>query len=151
MPCWFPRITVFSTAKLLYQWNKISVRREGPRKDALDHEEKPATGCVERTSVGSVVALMDTTVRSTAFLRPNIDNHVILFILRCICNSVNCGTKGFVTWQPITYAPREQPNLTFWPLVITVRVAYSTTSNDPVWSKGLTLVLIWNGAICTRL
>ena len=37
----------------------IFVRREDPRKDELDREEKkPATGCVDRTIAGSEVALM---------------------------------------------------------------------------------------------
>ena len=40
----------------------ISVRREGPRNEALDRRKKnPAAECIDRTSAGIVVALMDTT------------------------------------------------------------------------------------------
>ena len=49
--------------------------------NALDRKEKkPVTGCVDRASAGSVVALMETTMRHAVFLRPNIENDVILFI-----------------------------------------------------------------------
>ena len=51
----------------------ISVRWEDPRKEALDRgKKKPAAGCVDRTGAGSVVELMDTTVRPSALLRTSI-------------------------------------------------------------------------------
>ena len=51
----------------------ISVRWEDPRKEALDRgKKKPATGCVDRISAGSEVALMDRNIRLSALLRPNI-------------------------------------------------------------------------------
>ena len=63
-----------------------------PKKSGIRSREKEAGDRgVDRTSAGSVVALIETTVRPSALLRTSINIHVILFILHCEYNSVNRG------------------------------------------------------------
>ena len=118
----FYQVTTYQTTvgDMLISENHSSVNNQGvppakyirqtgrPKKRRIrSRGKKSATGCVDHISAESVVALMETTVLLSALLRPNIRNHVILFILHCGYNFVTLGTKVSVTCQLETYAPRE--------------------------------------------